>query len=124
MNNETVFSPMFREKANNYLIQAENARKLFLGYDTKELARKFSLKMDETYLYAPMMGREYRIERSTGRMEKKIGKAWGRRKQFCGNADPVRCALRQQAGGKIIRLLEGHAGLRPPIPSGAAGTGR
>ena len=76
MNNETVFSPMFREKANNYLIQAENARKRFLGYDTEVLARKFSLKADETYLYAPMMGREYRIDRSTGRMEKKIGEAW------------------------------------------------
>lgn len=76
MDNETVFSPMFRKKANNYVIQAENARKLFLGYDAKELARKFSLKMDETYLYAPMMGREYRIERSTGRMEKKIGEIW------------------------------------------------
>ena len=60
----------------NYSIQAAQAKQVFLGYDQEKLIRKCGLKADETYLYAALLGRVYRIDRGTGDMEVREGEAW------------------------------------------------
>lgn len=64
------------ERANNYLIQAQQARDLFLTYDQNALIRKFHLNFDETYLYTTMLRSRYRIHRATGGLERQDGSAW------------------------------------------------
>lgn len=63
-------------RGNNYLIQASQAKSLFLAYDQEALIRKFHLKHDETFLYIPFLGRTYRIQRSSGDMEYLEGTCW------------------------------------------------
>lgn len=63
-------------RRNNYLIQASQAKERFLGYDQAALIRKFGLEADEAYLYLKLLGRTYRIRRTTGDMEKRDGEAW------------------------------------------------
>ena len=53
----------------NYRIQADQAKQRFLTYDQQKLAAKFGLKTDERYLYPVMLGRQYRICRTSGNME-------------------------------------------------------
>lgn len=57
------------ERKNNYLIQAEQAKKRFLTYDQDKLIGKFALDSDRQYLYATMLTRKYRIHRQSGDME-------------------------------------------------------
>lgn len=64
------------ERTNNYLVQAQQAKNLFLTYDQEALIRKFHLDFDETYLYVTMLHTPYRICRSTGNLEKQAGHAW------------------------------------------------
>ena len=52
--------------ANNYLIQAGMARERFLTYDAVALGKKLKLRLDENFLYARMLGAEYRISRKNG----------------------------------------------------------
>jgi len=61
---------------NNYRIQAEQAKKLFLTYDQQKLTDKFRLKTDERYLYPVMLGRQYRICRKTGDLEFLLEDRW------------------------------------------------
>jgi len=63
---------MGRDK-DNYAIQAEYAKGLFLKYDQEEIIRKLSLRADEDYLYLPFLDYEYRIHRKTASVEKRIG---------------------------------------------------
>ena len=61
--------------ANNYLIQAGMARERFLTYDAVALGKKLKLRLDENFLYARMLGAEYRISRKNGdvaRLEKGV----------------------------------------------------
>lgn len=60
---------MMMQRKNNYLIQAEQARRRFLTYDQQKLIRKFRLKYDESYLYLKMLGICYRLQRDTGNLE-------------------------------------------------------
>lgn len=64
------------ERANNYLIQARQARDLFLTYDQEALIRKCHLKWDEVYLYVPMLHDLYRVHRATGSLERQHGGQW------------------------------------------------
>lgn len=50
----------------NYDRMLEQAQQLFLNYDQSAMAEKFYLEQDETYLYLPFVGRQYRIHRATG----------------------------------------------------------
>ncbi len=61
------------QSRNNYAIQADYAKSLFLKYDQEEIIRKLSLKADETYLYLPFLDYEYRIHRATACVEKRLG---------------------------------------------------
>ena len=57
---------------NNYAIQAEYAKGLFLKYDQEQMIRKLSLKADEEYLYLPFLDYEYRIHRATASVGKRL----------------------------------------------------
>ena len=57
------------ERKNNYLIQAAQAKKLFLTYDQQELIKRCRLRYDEKYLYTRLLNTDYRICRKTGDME-------------------------------------------------------
>ena len=58
-----------QNRPDNYKLQAQQAKKLFLTYDQQELIRRCRLRWDEDYLYTRFLAREYRICRKTGDME-------------------------------------------------------
>lgn len=60
----------------NYAIQAQQAKDLFLTYDQEKLIAKFGLEADETFLYTKLLGRPYRIARRTGDLEKLADGIW------------------------------------------------
>lgn len=63
------------QRVNNYLIQAQKARALFLTYNQQKLIDKLHLPNDETYLYPVFLGKQYRIHRTNGdisRLEKNV----------------------------------------------------
>lgn len=62
--------------ADNYAIQAAQAKARFLTYDQETLIRKLRLSADETHLFLPVLGQLYRIHRLTGDMERQTGSAW------------------------------------------------
>lgn len=49
----------------NYQIQAQQAKAIFLKRDHSEIARKVHLHMDENYLYVNFLCKPYRIDRKT-----------------------------------------------------------
>ena len=58
---------------NNYEITKERIRPEFLKYSQEDMIRRFGLDYSEKYLYQDFCGARYRIERSTGVVEKKPG---------------------------------------------------
>lgn len=63
-------------RANNYAIQAQQAKACFLTYDQQALADKLGLRGDEQYLYTRLLGQPYRIRRTTGDLERLEGERW------------------------------------------------
>ena len=63
-------------RTNNYLIQAQQAKLRFSGYDQQKLIQKLNLASDEGYLYVPMLAEIYRIHRQTGDMSRKTEAGW------------------------------------------------
>lgn len=61
---------------NNYKIQADQAKALFVTYDHEALVRKLGLRADETYLYTAMLGSPYRIRRSDGHISRQTPQGW------------------------------------------------
>ena len=57
------------ERKDNYLLQVAQAKQYFLTYDQQKLIDKLKLKHDAAYLYATMLGRNYRICRKSGDLE-------------------------------------------------------
>ena len=64
------------ERKNNYLIQAEQAKKRFLQYDQQKLIEKLKLRYDEDYLYINMLCKLYRLHRTTGDLQQQDGPRW------------------------------------------------
>ena len=64
------------ERKDNYSLQVEQAKQIFLRYDQHALIEKLKLKHDETYLYATMLSTGYRIHRLTGDLERLDGDVW------------------------------------------------
>ena len=64
------------ERTDNYLIQARQAKKLFLTYDQQELICRCGLKYDETYFYITFLGAPYRLERTTGDLQRLETGSW------------------------------------------------
>lgn len=63
-------------RANNYLIQAQQAKDLFLSYDQEALIAKLKLRFDELFLYVPMLSETYRIHRQSGDIFRKTSTDW------------------------------------------------
>lgn len=62
--------------ADNYLIQAAQAKAYFLKYDQEKLIQKLNLKFDETYLYTSLLSTPHRIHRKTGDIDRLNGDTW------------------------------------------------
>ena len=62
----------------NYIVAMEAARKLFLTYGQEEIIQSFQLVHDAEYLYLHFIACLYRVERSSGRVEKKTKGCWTR----------------------------------------------
>ena len=54
----------------NYSLQAESAMHYFLEYDHEKLIRKLKLSHDSEFLFTHMLGKSYRINRSTGQIQR------------------------------------------------------
>ena len=54
----------------NYRLQVEGAKKHFLRYDQEKLIRKLKMGSDGDHLYTRMLGKDYRIHRRTGDVER------------------------------------------------------
>ena len=63
-------------KQDNYKIQAQQAKQLFLTYDQQELINRCHLQHDEDYFYIIFLNSPYRICRKTGDMERLQEGAW------------------------------------------------
>ena len=63
-------------RTNNYLIQAQQAKRLFTAYDHGKLVQKLKLCADEQYLYVPMLSERYRIHRQTGEIHRETESGW------------------------------------------------
>ena len=63
-------------RPDNYQIQVQQAKDLFLTYDQKKLIRKMNMDADETYLFISMLSQPYRIHRRTGDMERLTDSGW------------------------------------------------
>lgn len=63
-------------RQNNYLIQATQAKELFLTYDQQQLIRKFRLEADENYFYVNLLSRPYRLNRKNGDLEYREAGVW------------------------------------------------
>lgn len=53
----------------NYDVMRDQMEKEFLIYDQQKMIQKYDLKHDEEYIYITFIGRNYRVSRSTGRVE-------------------------------------------------------
>jgi hypothetical protein len=69
----------------NYDLQVDIAKKIFLEYDQEKMIRKFSLDADGEYLYLTYLNTPCRIHRAGGGIEEHIGNAW----QECRNFSTV-----------------------------------
>lgn len=64
------------ERTDNYLIQANGAKKTFLTYDQGRLIEKLKLLSDGDYLYITFISYPYRIHRRTAEISRRVGDAW------------------------------------------------
>lgn len=64
------------ERKDNYLIQANQAKRHFLTYDQERLVRKLNARSDEQYIYVTFLTDPYRLERTSGDIQRWDGSAW------------------------------------------------
>ena len=64
------------ERKDNYLIQANQAKRHFLTYDQECLVRKLNARSDEQYIYVTFLTEPYRLERTSGDIQRWDGSAW------------------------------------------------
>lgn len=62
--------------ADNYIIQAAQAKACFLTYDQEKLIQKLHLKYDGTYLYTTLLSMPYRINRANGDIHRMENAVW------------------------------------------------
>ena len=63
-------------RTDNYSVQAQQAKALFLTYDPEALARKLNAKLDADYLYTSLFRQEYRVSRKTGDLQRLENGVW------------------------------------------------
>jgi len=69
----------------NYDLQVDIGKKIFLEYDQQTMIRKFRLEADENWIFLTYLNTPCRISRATGGVEEQIGGAW----QECRNYSTV-----------------------------------
>lgn len=69
----------------NYQLQAQQARKLFLTYDQEALIRKFHLQADENWIFLSYLNTPCRISRADGQIQQRSPEGW----QTCAAYDTV-----------------------------------
>lgn len=62
--------------ADNYQIQAAQAKQRFLDYDQQKLIGKLKLAADDLYLYPVLLGSTYRLSRKNGDLERLADDTW------------------------------------------------
>lgn len=62
--------------ADNYLIQAAQAKACFLHYNQEALIQKLHLKHDDAYLYTTLLHTPFRIHRTTGDIHRLENGVW------------------------------------------------
>ena len=60
----------------NYDLQVDIAKRIFLQYDQKRMIRKFSLDADEQWIYLTYLNTPCRIHRKNGGVEEYCGNRW------------------------------------------------
>ena len=60
----------------NYDLQVDMAKEIFLAYDQEILLRKFNLKADEDYIYLTYLHTPCRISRTDGSISEYVGNIW------------------------------------------------
>lgn len=60
----------------NYDLQVDIARRIFMEYDQERIIRKFRLEADEQYIYLTYLNTPCRISRTAGRVEAYTENAW------------------------------------------------
>lgn len=64
------------ERRDNYAIQAQSAKDIFLTYDQDALIRKLHLKSDDEYIYTSLFSLPYRVCRKNGDLQRWDGSEW------------------------------------------------
>ena len=64
------------ERKDNYLIQANQAKRRFLTYDQERLIRKLKVSADESHIYVKLLGEPYRLNRQTGDVQRCAEGEW------------------------------------------------
>lgn len=85
----------------NYDLQVDIARKIFLQHDQETLIRKFGLEADGQYLYLTYLNTPCRISRTTGAVEEYLQDRWQECRQYS-------CVM------TVYDLLCHHKGQMPP----------
>lgn len=86
----------------NYDLQVDIGKRIFLGYDQEQMIRKFRLKADADWIYLTYLNTPCRISRTTGGVEEDIDNAW----QECRDFSTVMT---------LYDLLCFHKGESPPV---------
>lgn len=89
----------------NYDLQVDIAKRIFLEYDQEQLIRKYSLNADKDYLYQSYLNTPCRIRRKDGSIEQWLCGQW----RECRNFGTVMT---------LYDLLCYHRGETPPVLSG------
>lgn len=63
-------------KKNNYAVQVMQAKHRFLTYDQQELIARCHLEFDRDYLYLKLLSEPYRLQRTTGDLQRYHNDAW------------------------------------------------
>lgn len=69
----------------NYELQVDIGKRIFLEYDQQTLIRKFNLEADANWIYLTYLNMPCRIDRHSGGIDMHIGNAW----QACRNFGTV-----------------------------------
>lgn len=60
---------MEKQRISNYEQTRNQMEKEFLHYDQEKMIARYALKSDPSYIYINFVGKEYRVDRNTGRVE-------------------------------------------------------
>ena len=67
---------------NNYDLQVDMARRIFMDYDQPLLIEKYALQADEAFLYLTYLNTPCRICRADGRIDQLISGSWEECRSF------------------------------------------